>query len=389
MRSRFIASVGAAALIMVLALAGCGSDNSSHKTRPTPSPSPTPAINAALWVANSFKIVEFVSSQLVVQGISTPVPQITILAHALGAPRGVAFDAIGNLWVIMGPNATEGGPIPPSLEEFTSADLSARPVLGPNVTIRLTGFTTPVQGVFDTKGDLWISGRGNNEVFEYTSTQLAVSGSIVIPNLAPNLELTANPAFAAPIGVAFDAAGGLWVANNGTSTIFEFKAGSLSTAGSTTLTPDVILSDDGNGSIQAPWGLAFDSAGNLWSSNSGAPFTLVEFAPSVLVTGGGPVPIVTISPNRVAGFPTLNAPGGIAFDNLGDLAAGNLSSPFGISLFSAAQIGTSDAPIPDAFLAPDPFPNISVFPNVPDADPADGMVFGRFIDPTAPGGDGR
>jgi hypothetical protein len=52
----------------------------------------------------------------------------------------------------------------------------------------------------------------------------------------------------------------------------------------------------------------------------------------------------------VAGFPTLNAPGGIAFDNLGDLAAGNPSSAFGISLFSKAQIGASGAPVPDVFV---------------------------------------
>ncbi len=30
------------------------------------------------------------------------------------------------------------------------------------------------------------------------------------------------------------------------------------------LTPNVVLSDDGKGSIQAPWALIFDTAGNLW-----------------------------------------------------------------------------------------------------------------------------
>jgi hypothetical protein len=117
--------------------------------------------------------------------------------------------------------------------------------------------------------------------------------------------------------------------------------------------------------------LVFDSAGNLWSSNSAMPFTPGEFAKSVLGTSGSPVPAVMIGPTQVAGFPTLNAPGGIAFDDLGDLAVGNLSSPFGISLFSKAQIGASGAPVPDVFLAPDLFPN---FPQ--DGLPADSMVFG-------------
>jgi hypothetical protein len=102
--SSLIALLCAAAMIMVLAIVGCGNDTSSPTTpthTATPTPSPTRAINAALWVANRFNVVEFVPSQLVVQGVSTPVPQITIQAHALGSPHGVAFDAAGDLWVVM------------------------------------------------------------------------------------------------------------------------------------------------------------------------------------------------------------------------------------------------------------------------------------------------
>jgi DNA-binding beta-propeller fold protein YncE len=129
------------------------------------------------------------------------------------------------------------------------------------VIIGFRGFTTPVHGVFDTQGDLWVSDSGSNAVFEYTTAQLAVGR----PNVIPNITITSNPAFTGPIGIAFDAAGDLWIANTGTTTIFEFNAASLPTAaGSTvTLTPNVTLSDDGNDSIQAPWALVFDSAGNL------------------------------------------------------------------------------------------------------------------------------
>jgi hypothetical protein len=358
----------AAAMIVVFAIAGCGSDNSSSPTpKPTatPSPTPTPAINAALWVATRFDILEYIPSQLAVQGVSTPVPARTWVGHAIGAPNGLAFDAAGNLWVAMR-NAKSGGGqiVPASLSEFTPAELSmpyvtapdrtieiSGHIIGPNATIQFTGFTDPAQLVFDTKGDLWLSDSGSNAVFEYTAAQLAV-GSNVLIQMTPNIVLTSSPAFTGPVGIALDAAGDLWIANNGTTTIFEFNAASLPTAaGSTvTLTPDVILSNDGNGSIQAPWALAFDTAGNLWSSNSATPFMLVEFAQSVLGTSGSPVPAVTISPADVAGNPSLISPAGIAFDNLGNLTAGNLSSPFGISLFSKAQIGASGAPVPDVFI---------------------------------------
>lgn len=76
--SSLIALLCAAAMIMVLAIVGCGNDTSSPTTpthTATPTPSPTRAINAALWVANRFNVVEFVPSQLVVQGVSTPVPR--------------------------------------------------------------------------------------------------------------------------------------------------------------------------------------------------------------------------------------------------------------------------------------------------------------------------
>jgi hypothetical protein len=377
----------AAAMIMVFAIAGCGSDNSSSPSpkstataSPTPSPTPTPAINAALWVATRQGILEYIPSQLAVQGVSTPVPARTFVGHAIGSPNGLAFDAAGNLWVAMGTSVTGGGEIvPASLSEFTAAaflgyvagpdgtiEISGH-IAGPNAMIQFTGFTNPAQLVFDTKGDLWLSDSGSNAVFEYTAAQLAAASKVTI-EMTPNIVITSSPAFAGPVGIALDAAGDLWIANNGSTTISEFNAASLPTAAGSvvTLTPDVILSDDGNGSIQAPWGLVFDSAGNLWSSNSATPFTLVEFAQSVLGTSGSPVPVVTINPADVAGDPSLIAPAGVAFDNLGDLAAGNLSSPFGISLFSKAQIGASGAPVPDVFIT-----------NIPGSTPPTaGIVFG-------------
>jgi hypothetical protein len=81
------------------------------------------------------------------------------------------------------------------------------------------------------------------------------------------------------------------------------------------------------------------------------PFTVVEFAKSVLGGSGSPVPAVTISPTQVAGVASLNAPGGIAFDNLGGLAVGNTGGVLGsISLFNSTEIGVSGAPVPDSLV---------------------------------------
>jgi hypothetical protein len=314
-----------------------------------------------------------VPSQLAIQGVSTPVPQ-KIIAEGLllGSVNGVVFDGAGDLWVIVEGADIEPGGEPSSLNEFTVADLSASGDRGPSVSIGFSGFGSPSQGVFDTKGDLWVSDYGTDTIYEYSAAQLAIPGPIVIPNLTPNVQLTSNPALNRPVGMAFDTEGTLWVANDGATTIFEFDSAALPTAPGSidTLTPNVVLSDDGSGSIQAPWALAFDAAGNLWSSNSATPFTLVEFAKSLLGSSGSPVPAETISPTQVAGFSSLTTPSGIAFDNLGGLAAGNAGTyPGSISLFNNTQIGLSGAPVPDVFFcSQEDFGPFALVPR--------GMVFG-------------
>jgi hypothetical protein len=115
------------------------------------------------------------------------------------------------------------------------------------------------------------------------------------------------------------------------------------------LMPDVTLSDDGANSIQSPWELAFDSAGNLWSSNSGAPFTLVEFAKQSLAMSGSPKPAVTISSMTVAGNATLSATNGLCIDNAGSVAATSSAAPFGLAYYTKNQLMTG-TPTPNTFI---------------------------------------
>jgi hypothetical protein len=108
------------------------------------------------------------------------------------------------------------------------------------------------------------------------------------------------------------------------------------------------LSDEGQASIQSPWALAFDGAGNLWSSNS-ATSTLVEFARADLAATGAPVPAVTISSTKVNDNPSLDEPHGLCFDDVGKLAAINAAGAFGVASFAANQLGTG-APTPATFI---------------------------------------
>ena len=111
------------------------------------------------------------------------------------------------------------------------------------------------------------------------------------------------------------------------------------------MTTSVVLSNSGN-SIQAPWALAFDTSGDLWSSNANAPFTVVEFSAKQLDASGSPAPVITLSPGSDGGNATLAAPNGIAFDNIGGLSAVSSATPFGVAVFGAGQLKASGAVTP-------------------------------------------
>ncbi len=292
--------------------------------------------NQALWVANGANVVEFANLP---PGTHDEKPTLELNSSVFGAPQGVVFDRSNNLWVIDGGTAIAGGTIPPSLEEFTEEqlkNLKKDPMPMPNVQITSGDLVFPQQAVFDASGDMWVSDNGADKVFVITPAQLAAGGDIPFTTT-----IESDPAFTGPLGIVLHD-GNLYIANNGTTTIFEFNSGHLPAVGSgvSTLVPDAILDDDGMGSIQGPWALVFDAAGDLWSSNANAPFTLVKFGPSQL-TSPNPTPEITINPvdEKVgkAMDTSLAAPNGIAFDDKGNLVAISSATPFGVARYNATQ----------------------------------------------------
>jgi hypothetical protein len=298
--------------------------------------------NQALWIANGANVVEFAKFP---GGVRDVKPRASLNSSVFGAPQGVVFDANNDLWVIDGGTAIMGGTIPPSLEEFTSQqlqNLNSDPTPTPHVQITSSELVFPQQAVFDAAGNLWLSDNGADFVFILTPSQLAAGGDIQFTNA-----IAANPAFNGPLGIVLHN-GNLYVANNGGTTIYEFNANHLPTIGNSPLklndleetVPDAIINDDGMGSIQAPWALIFDKDGDLWSSNANAPFTLVKFGPSQITSTGDPTPETTISPEDVkvskgVDDESLSAPNGIAFDEKGDLLAISSAAPFGVADYNS------------------------------------------------------
>jgi sugar lactone lactonase YvrE len=337
-----------AALPVFAALMGCwgwGYNNAYFE-------GPGPEQANALWVANATNVVEFLPSQLQ-SGSSDPAPHLVLNSAAFGAPQGVTFDASGNLWVVDGGTVSTGGSAVPAIYEFTVSQLAHLSTTNnptPAVTIQSTSFVFPQQAAFDGQGNLWVTDNGSNAVYLFARSLLSANAT----SATPTETISSNPAFNGPIGIAFDGSGNLYIANNGGNSIYGFKAYSnlLNANGTVTLTPSVTLTNDGSGSIQAPWGLAFDGRNNLWSSNANSPNTVVEFARTQLAANGDPTPNITLSSVAVSSNQTLVAPNGIAFDNYGDLVADSSAAPFGIAGFSQSQLttGITSGPTPDVFL---------------------------------------
>ncbi len=307
----------------------------------------------ALWVANGANVVEFGSLP---NGAHDEKPKVALNSSVFGAPQGVVFDAKNNLWVIDGGTVAAGGTIPPSIEEFTETqlkNLKKDPTPTPNVQIKSGSLVFPQQAVFDAAGNMWVSDNGANAVFVITPAQLATGGD----DVSFTTTIASDPAFSGPLGIVLHD-GNLYIANNASTTIFEFNSSHLPAVGSGlhTLVPDAILNDDGMGSIQAPWALVFDTAGDLWSSNANAPFTLVKFGPNQINTTGDPTPEITISPfevkvNKKTTDESLAAPNGIAFDQKGNLVAISSASPFGVARYDGKEQMMGGSIPPKSFLA--------------------------------------
>ncbi len=248
-----------------------------------------------LWVGDAFQLLEYTPSQLV----STPAPPPSITINndnntdlSLIRPLDLAFDPQGDLWV----SECNG-----NIEMFTPAQLAVNNS-SPTPNAKITSVTCAVGMTLDAQGDLWFSEPKATPpvIAEFTAAQLAAAaGNVSSPS--PNVVLTSSSFTSntsnTPSGIAFDGGGNLWVANSsaGSSSdpaIWMFPASQIVTSGTSTITPSVILKDDGSGDLAPSYNLAFDNSGDLWVSTN----NLVEFAPTDLQTSGRPPPtdVITI-----------------------------------------------------------------------------------------------
>jgi sugar lactone lactonase YvrE len=157
-------------------------------------------------------------------------------------------------------------------------------------------------------------------------------------SLFPPAVVIRSPVFNAPYGHAFDKAGNLWVANNRPNTVLEFARANLARSG--TITPTHTLTATNTGVLDMPHSPAFDAAGNLWVANSHAD-QVVKYTTNP--TTGVRAPSVTATLKLNA---TTNAvPAALAFDSAGNLWVTDALHDV-VLKYTAASLTNGASPLP-------------------------------------------
>lgn len=264
-------------------------------------------------------------------------PDVVLTLPAGTRPNALAFDADGDLWVT--DNAGD------RLLEIAAGDLDATGAVTPATTIDSDGASlhAPIGLSFDDAGDLWVAVDGALE--RYAPDNLDDSGPTT-----PNGGL-ATAAFVVPAGLTWGPDGALWVANAAfddgganANALLAFAPDQVAAGGAQV--PALTVTYDGFALIE---GVAFDAAGDLWvSSNDGLYVARFDGADLVLpaapaVRAVDPTGALGADADDTATGRTIRKPGGLAFDPDGNLFVNSERGPMGgtdsaVVRFGAGQL---------------------------------------------------
>ena len=245
----------------------------------------------------------------------------------LVGPFALAFDSSHNLWVADSyGNRILEYKAPFSTDEAASIVIGQSNFTGLGSATTSTGLSTPNGLAFDSGGNLWVSDSSNNRILEYRaplSTGEAASIVIGQSNFTGSGERTTATGLDNPYGLTFDSSGNLWVADLQNGRVLEYTA-PFSTGEAASLVigePNFVTSNDQVSlrGLNAPDAVAFDSSGNLWVADGHrnleytAPLSTHE--PASMVIGQNNF----TNSSTVTTSAGMDGPGDLAFDSSGNL----------------------------------------------------------------------
>lgn len=277
----------------------------SSGATPTPSPSPTHSA-ADHYVYYSTRNLNVGAASLGAVSYpltSTSAPAVTVYgssANKLTGTGPLLIDSSGRLWGLNGLN-------PPAIVGIFDTPLTSTSL--PSVVLTLPSGVVANAMAFDPSGNLWIASWNSGAISAYEFTgPFNVTATLVAAHKVPVGGCTDSASY---FGMAFNAAGDLYVTCNG-------SPASSSVA--------VLLKSASYGSVNhylsglgAPSALIFDSAGDLYAGSNSAPpgGGICLFKSGNL--GAGATPNVCDSTGMGAAYWPVQ----LAFDSAGNIYSAN------------------------------------------------------------------
>lgn len=317
------------ALMALACLTGCGTSN-SHATT---SLAVADTDNSRVLIY-TYPLSDEQSANVVLGQTDFVSERAALTASGMITPGDVAEDNEGNIYV----SDYTGNRIlqfkPPFTNGMAASLVIGQPdfVTGSNNTSQ-NGLFAPVGLAFDGSGDLWVADVGNARILQYVPPfATGMNASLVIgqADFTSGAYATTSSGLSAPGYVAFDVGGNLWVTDTSNNRVLEFKSPFADgmTASLVIGQTDFVSSGAAPTTASAldyPLGIAFDRVGDLWIADT-ADNRLLEFKPGF--ANGMSASLVLGQPDFVTSTPNTTQSG--------------FNSPSGISFDSKGNLAVAD-----------------------------------------------
>ena len=243
-------------------------------------------------------------------------------AASFHVPSGVATDSVGNIYVADLGNSTIRKVTPGGVVSTLAGSPRVAGIAdGPGVA---AGFNRPRGVATDKAGNVYVADTDNATIRRITPAGVVITFAGTAGMYGSTDTAGGTPSFSSPYGLATDSAGNVYVADQDNNTIRKITptgvvttlAGSAGVAGSTDTTV-------GTPSFNQPWGLATDATGNVYVADS------INY----IIRKITPVGVVTTLAGTAGNYGSSNGTG----------AAASFSNLTGITTDSAGNVYVADS----------------------------------------------